>query len=105
MDGLGTNGTQVAKGQVCPSLQNQILQGGICSSGLVRRTGAIGPINAVQPLPGGPLNPVGDRGDTDAEPASDDTQWLTAADGSYHVSATLLLTLCLLMELPHEGSV
>ncbi len=56
-------------------------------------------------LPGGPLNPVGDRGDTDAEPASDDTQRLTAADGSYHVSATLLLTLCLLMDLPHEGSV
>ncbi len=103
--GVGTDGNQVAKGQVGPGLQNQILQRGICTSGLCARRGASGPIIAVQPLPGGPLNPVGDRGDTDAEPASDDTLRLTAADGSDHVSARLLLTLCLLMDLPHEGSV
>jgi hypothetical protein len=59
--------------------------------------GAIGPIDAVQPLPVGTLDPECDRGDTDAEPTSDRTQWLASTDGVYHVSATLLLTLCLLM--------
>ncbi len=103
-DGGGTDGTQVALGQVAPRLQNQILQGGSGAAGLVRRTGAIGPSNAIEPLAFGTLDPVGDRGDTDAKAASDGTQGLTAADSGYHVATPLFLTLCLLMELPHERS-
>jgi hypothetical protein len=72
---------------------------------MVRGTGAIGPIDAVEALPSGALDPGGDRGNTDAEASCDGTQCLPSSDGGYHVSAALLLTLCLPIELPHERSV
>ena len=37
-------------------------------------TRAIGPIDAIQPLAFGPLDPVGNRGDADSELAGDGTQ-------------------------------
>ena len=72
---------------------------------LVRSVRAIRPVHAIQPLALGPLDPVRNGGDTNAEAAGDNAQGLAAPDSGYHGSTTLGLPLCLLMELPPDGSV
>ena len=81
-DGLRTNGPQVAVGQFRTDSQNQILQGGFGASGLVGRMRTVGPINAVQALAFGPLDPVSHGSDSDTELASHRAKgwpWRTAA--------------------------
>jgi hypothetical protein len=98
---VGTQGTQIAKSQIFPRLRDEILQGSCCPLAMAWRTRAIGPIDAVQALAFGTLDPEGNRGNTDTELTSDGTKRQASSNGSYHVSATLLLMLCLLIELPH----
>src|SRR5262249_56818798 len=104
-DGVSADGPQVAVGQLTTGPQGQVLQGGLCAAGLVGRVRAVGPIDAVESLALGTPDPAGDGGDAHAELASDGTQGPPSPDGSYHGAATLPLTLCLLMGLPHDGSV
>ena len=103
-DSAGTNGPQVAMGQVAVGAQGQIFQGGFGVPRPVRRAGAVEPIDAVQALLLGALNPEGDGSDADAELRGDGAEELTVADGGNHSSATLRLTLCWLMELLPNGS-
>jgi len=91
-------------GQFTPDLQDQILQGGIGAAGPVRRVRVVGPIDAIQALPFGPLDPGGHRGTPDAEGVGHGTQRLATADSAHPGPATRGLTLCLLMELPPDGS-
>jgi hypothetical protein len=103
-NGLGTDGTEVAVGQVAAGLHHQFLHGGIGAASLVRGVRVVGPIDAIQTLAFGPLHPEGHRGDSDTEPAGDGTQRLTTADGGYQGTTPLGLTLCLLMGLSPDGS-
>ena len=104
-DSGGPDGSQVAVGQLAPSLQHQVLHSGVGAAGLVRRVRAIRPVHAIQALAFGPLDPVRDSGDTNAEAAGDDAQGLTASHSGYHGSTPLDLSLCLLMGFSLEGSV
>ena len=61
--------------------------------GGVRGRGAVGPIDAVEALVLGPLDPEGDGGDADAELAGHFAERPALADGGYHGSTTLALTL------------
>lgn len=60
---MAPRSTEVALSQVATCLQDQVLQGGIGAAGLVRRVRAIGPIDAIQALTLGALDPVGHGGD------------------------------------------
>src|SRR5262249_20250866 len=91
-------------GQLLAYLQDQLFQGGLCATSVVRGTGAVGPIDAIEATAFGPLHPGGDRGSADAELPSDGAERPARANGGYHGPATLLLTLCLLMEFPRSGS-
>jgi hypothetical protein len=104
-DGVRADRSQIAVGQLASDLQNQILRGGVRAPGLVRHGRAVRPIRAIQALPFGALDPVGHRSHPNAEPAGDGTQGLAAADGGYHGTTPLGLTLCLLMRLPRHGAV
>ena len=104
-DGVGTDGPQVAVGQFAPCHENQILQGDIGAAGLVRGVRAVGPIDVIEALALGTLDPVRNRGDADSELTGDGTQGPATADSGYHGPATLDLTLCLLMGFPPDGSV
>jgi hypothetical protein len=48
---------------------------------VVRGTGALGPIDAIEATPFGPLHPQGDGGDADPELPSDGAQRLARANG------------------------
>jgi hypothetical protein len=104
-DGVRADSAQVAVGQRASGLHHQVLQGGARAPSLVRHGRAVRPIHAIQALAFGALDPVGHRGDPDAELARDSTQGLAAADGGYHGATPLGLTLCLLMSLPRHGAV
>ena len=103
-DEHGPHGAQVAVSQFAADVQDQILQGGIGPAGVVRGTGTVGPVDAVEALAFGPLHPEGDGGDADAESASDGAPGLACADGGYQGTTALGLTLCLLTGLPPSGS-
>ena len=66
---------------------------------------AIGPIHAIQARALGPLDPVGNRGEPDAELAGHRTPGLATANGGYHGTTTCGLTFCLLIEFPRKDSV
>ena len=104
-DGVRADRSPIAVGQLASDPQHQILQGDVRATGLVRHGRAIRPIHAIQALPFGALDPGSDRSDPNAEPAGDGTQGLAAADGGYHGTTPLGLTLCLLMRLPRHGAV
>jgi hypothetical protein len=103
-DGHGADGPQVATCQVLADLQDQVLHGGLGAAGLVRAARAVGPIDAIQALAFGPLDPVRHGGNADAEPPGNGMQGLAATGGGDHGSPPLRLTLCLLMGLPCDGS-
>jgi len=105
VDGSGTDGTQIPVGQLTARLQDQILQEGIGATGLVRGTRAIREVHPIQPLALGPLDPVCHRRHLHGELLGYRTQRLAPPDRGYHGFPTLDLTLCLLMELPRNGSV
>jgi hypothetical protein len=60
---------------------------------MVRGRRTVGPIDTVEALALGPLDPEGDGGDADAELAGDFSERLTFADSGYHGPTTLDLTL------------
>jgi len=95
---------QVALGQVATGVQGQIFQRGFGALRPVRRAGAVEPIDAVQALALGALNPEGDGSDADAELSGDGAVGLAFADGGNHASTTLHLTFCWFMELLPNGS-
>ena len=102
---VGPDGSQVAVGQHVPGLQHQVLHRRVGAASLVRSVRVIRPVHAIQALAFGPLDPVGDGGDADAEVPGDDSQGLAAPDSGYHGSTPLRLSLCLLMGFSLEGSV
>jgi hypothetical protein len=104
-DGVRADSAQVAVGQLASGLQHQVLQGGVRAPGLVRHGRAVRPIHAIQALAFGAPDPVGHRGDPDAELARASTQELAATDGGYHGATPQGLMLCLLMRLPRHGAV
>jgi hypothetical protein len=103
-DGVGTDGPQIPVTQLLPRLDHQILQGGIRAARLVGSTRAIRPIDAVQALALGPLDPKGYRRHTDAVLLGDRSKRLATPNGVYQGSTTRDLPLCLLMGLPPVGS-
>jgi len=104
VDGLRTDGTEVALGQLLAALQHQILQVGRRAARPVRGTRAVREVHPIQPLALGPLDPVGYRGHPASELAGRFSDRLAATDGRHHGSTTLALTLCLLTALSPLGS-
>jgi hypothetical protein len=74
-------------------LQDQILQGSIGATAAVWGRGAVGPIDTVEALPFGSVNPEGDGGDADAKLACDFAKRLALADSGSDGPTTLRLTL------------
>src|SRR5438270_10225171 len=103
-DGVRTEGTQVALGQIPSRLQHQILQGDLGAAGLVRRTRAVREVHPIQALAFGTLDPVGHRRHCYAELLGYRTQRLASTHGGYHGLTALGLTLCLLIRFPPVGS-
>jgi hypothetical protein len=104
-DRAGTDGTEVARGQIPACLQDQILQSGGRAARLARGARAIGPSDAIQALAFRSCDPVGNRGDPDAEPTGNRAQGLATTDRRYHGTTTLGLTFCLLIGPPRGDPV
>jgi hypothetical protein len=97
---IGTDRSEVALGQIPPSLHHAIFDRRRRAVGRVWGGRSIGPIDPIQTLAVGPLDPEGDRGDADVELLSHCSQRLPAANRRYHVPTLLQLTLCLLKAVP-----
>ena len=103
--GKRTDRTQIAVGQGVAGLQDQILHGRVRAACLAWGARAIGPVDAIEALAFGPLDPVRDGGHADAELTGNGTQGLAAPDGGDHGSTPLRLSLFLLMGFPRDGAV
>jgi hypothetical protein len=66
--------------------------------GVVRGTGAVRPVHAIEALALGPLDPVDHGADTHTEATRDGTKGLVLTNGSYHLATPLGGTVCLLMK-------
>ena len=97
---IGTDRSEVALGQIPPSLHHAIFDRSCRAVRRVWGGRSIGPIDPIQTLPFGPLDPEGYRGDANVKVLSHCSQRLPSASRSHHVSALLQLTLCLLKAFP-----
>jgi hypothetical protein len=92
----GTDRSQVALGQIPPSLHHAIFYGSRRAVRCVWSGRSIRPIDPIQTLAFGPLDPEGYRDDANVELLRHRSQRLSTADRRYHVPTPLQLTFCLL---------